>query len=169
MIFQTIQDVSKRVNSLEFRVKVLQSVQLLLTVILIAVALLVNKAHSAVVPKIKAVALAASNAYDVEYDLVLAIIEVESQFNPHAVGGCCGEIGLMQLYPKYHPSASFDIYTNIFLGVKYLSELKAYFEPRYGNAWFVSYNWGYRYPPVDPSRTVYYRKVMLARGKYDIR
>lgn len=68
----------------------------------------------------------ASAAYNVNADLIRAIIQTESRFNPRAVSPV-GAQGLMQLMPvtaKYlGVSDPFDPRQNIFAGVKYLSKL----------------------------------------------
>lgn len=68
----------------------------------------------------------ASALYGVSSDLVRAVIETESGFNPRAVSGV-GAKGLMQLMPRTAHALGiedpFDPKQNIFGGVKYLSAL----------------------------------------------
>ncbi len=72
----------------------------------------------------------AGQAYNICPELLEAIIETESGGNPDAVGEA-GEIGLMQIYPKYHRVRAehlgvyclFAPYGNILVGTDYLSEL----------------------------------------------
>lgn len=68
----------------------------------------------------------ASALYGVSSDLVRAVIQTESGFNPRAVSGV-GAKGLMQLMPRTARALGiedpFDPKQNIFGGVKYLSRL----------------------------------------------
>lgn len=69
-------------------------------------------------------------AYHICPELLEAVIETESGGNPDAVGDL-GEIGLMQVYPKYHMNRAehlkvynlFEPYGNIIVGTDYLAEL----------------------------------------------
>lgn len=68
--------------------------------------------------------------YHICLELLEAVIETESNGNPDAVGDL-GEIGLMQIYPKYHRVRAehlkvynlFDPEGNIRVGADYLAEL----------------------------------------------
>lgn len=68
--------------------------------------------------------------YDICPELLEAVIEEESSGDPDAVGAA-GEIGLMQVYPKYHldraerlgVSNLFSPKGNILVGADYLAEL----------------------------------------------
>ena len=68
----------------------------------------------------------AATTHGVDADLVRAVIQTESRFNPNAVSGV-GAKGLMQLMPKTAKAVGiedpFDPRQNIFGGVKYLSQL----------------------------------------------
>lgn len=97
--------------------------------------------------------------YNLDPHLVQAIIETESNFNIKAVGRSHGEVGLMQLRPKYFPKAKFDVETNIREGVKYLAYVQKICQSRYGDAWFVCYNVGPNRVLKHPTKHVYYRKV----------
>lgn len=103
--------------------------------------------------------------YHIDPVLVLAVIEVESQFKVNAVGKSHGEIGLMQLHPRYFPTATFDVEKNIRLGIEHLSQVKR-MKRSVGCAWFVYYNTGVngkvRYPELHP----YYRKVTEQYPEY---
>ena len=57
----------------------------------------------------------------VDYLLVLAVIQIESGFDPSAVS-YCGSYGLMQLNPRYFPSGLTDA-ENIQAGTAYLGQL----------------------------------------------
>lgn len=69
-------------------------------------------------------------AYGICPELLEAVIETESGGDPDAVGSL-GEIGLMQIYPKYHMNRaeSLGVYSlfaphgNILVGADYLAEL----------------------------------------------
>lgn len=71
-------------------------------------------------------------AYGICPELLMAVIEQESGGNPDAVGAA-GEIGLMQIYPKWHMdrAESLGVYSlfsprgNILVGADYLVELFA--------------------------------------------
>ncbi len=94
----------------------------------------------------------ASREYDVSPQLVLAVIEIESAYNPHAVSPV-GAMGLMQLMPRtgaevaertaerwHGTSTLFEPEANIRLGVAYLRELI----DRYDSirVALAAYNWG---------------------------
>lgn len=96
--------------------------------------------------------LEASGRYDVSPALVLAVIEIESAYNPHAVSPV-GAIGLMQLMPRTGQELAertgerwrgtntlFEPDLNVRLGVAYLRELI----DRYDSvrAALAAYNWG---------------------------
>jgi soluble lytic murein transglycosylase-like protein len=72
-----------------------------------------------------------SRAYQVPVELVEAIIEVESNWSPHAVSSK-GAVGLMQLMPatavRFGVRNRFDIEDNIRGGVTYLAWLIRLFE-----------------------------------------
>ena len=69
-------------------------------------------------------------SYHICPELIEAVIEEESGGDPDAVGDA-GEIGLMQVYPRYHRVRAehlgvynlFDPHGNILVGTDYLSEL----------------------------------------------
>jgi SLT domain-containing protein len=115
----------------------------------------------------------AANRYGVRPDLVRAIIQVESGFNPVAVSRV-GARGLMQLMPRTaaHLGASdlFDPQQNIFAGVKYLSILLDRFDGNVALA-VASYNAGPnavgryrgRIPPFRETRG-YVKKVQAAQA-----
>lgn len=77
-------------------------------------------------PSIKEVVEKASRIYDIDPDLIMAVIQAESGFNPRAVSSK-GAMGLMQLMPatarELGVSDPFDIEDNIMGGVKYLRYL----------------------------------------------
>jgi soluble lytic murein transglycosylase-like protein len=116
---------------------------------------------------------AAADRYGVRQDLVRAIIQVESGFNPVAVSRV-GARGLMQLMPRTaaHLGASdlFDPEQNIYAGVKYLSLLLDRFNGNVALA-VASYNAGPnavgryrgRIPPFRETRG-YVKKVQAAQA-----
>ena len=108
----------------------------------------------------------AAQRYDVSEQLVVAVIEVESQFNPRAVSNK-GAQGLMQLMPATAASLgvrdAFDPRDNIHGGVKHLRFLMERFDndvPRV----LVAYNAGERVAlkqrPVPRETREYVKRVM---------
>lgn len=99
----------------------------------------------------------------IDPSLALAIAEVESRFNPHAVGSI-GEIGLFQLRPEFHPVVPGRVRHNIRVATQYLAQLKRQCA-HYGEAYFVCFNYGpsrkLKYPQLFP----YYSKVKAAQVK----
>jgi len=96
--------------------------------------------------------VAASREHGLQPALVLAVIEVESRFDPYAVSHK-GALGLMQVMPSTGapiarrlgipwrgPQTLFDPHANVRIGVAYLRELI----DRYANvrAALAAYNWG---------------------------
>tara|TARA_R110001592_G_scaffold8540_3_gene46630 strand:- start:347 stop:922 length:576 start_codon:yes stop_codon:yes gene_type:complete len=72
--------------------------------------------------------------YGVEYEMVKAVIQTESNWDHKAVSSA-GAVGLMQILPKTAMSEFqtpkkdlFDPYVNITVGIKYLSELNKHFD-----------------------------------------
>lgn len=100
----------------------------------------------------------AADKYDLDHKLLHAIVRVESNYNPLAIGTKYGELGLFQLRPEYHKCASINIYRNIFCGAKYLYQLKQKYGIKYPKGWFVAFNRGHI--KTDPKKTRYYRLVM---------
>jgi len=84
----------------------------------------------AIEPLVRAVQLAGARV-DLDPLLILAVVAVESRFNPFAESGA-GAQGLMQVIPKYHQdkieaagrgkNALLDPHTNIQVGVRVLKE-----------------------------------------------
>ena len=72
----------------------------------------------------------AGQEYNICPELLEAIIEKESGWDPDAMGQA-GEVGLMQIYPKYHVERAarlgayslFNPESNIWIGADYLEEL----------------------------------------------
>jgi len=72
--------------------------------------------------------------YGVEYEMVKAVIQTESDWNHKAVSSS-GALGLMQILPKTAMSEFqtpkedlFDPYVNVTVGIKYLSKLNKHFD-----------------------------------------
>jgi len=88
-----------------------------------------HKADSAVVQRVIPTAYGAAQMYGLSPTLVLALIAVESRFDPDAMYR--GARGLMQVVPRWHPkvvaeiggrAALFDIEKNILAGTRILDE-----------------------------------------------
>jgi hypothetical protein len=102
----------------------------------------------------------AANDYGVDPSLALAVAEVESGFNPEAVG-TQGELGVFQLHPKFHRRFSIDA------GVEYIKQVRQYCRVSYGRAWIVCYNRGpFADPPEDPANNSYYKRVAAAQKRW---
>ncbi len=134
--------------------------------IYLAVAVLFAMTSDAQEIEIREVAIKHARANGLDPSLVLAVIEVESNFNPNAVGSTHGEIGLMQLHPRFFPGATFSVEENIRLGVEYLARLKRLKAATQGCGWFVSYNTGPNAEIKYPTRHPYYRKVSSVYPNY---
>jgi len=72
--------------------------------------------------------------YGVDYEMVKAVIQTESDWN-HKVVSTSGAIGLMQILPSTAKSEFntpkqdlFDPYVNVTVGIKYLSKLDSHFD-----------------------------------------
>jgi soluble lytic murein transglycosylase-like protein len=114
----------------------------------------------------------AASRYDVPAGLVQAVIQTESNFNPHAVSSA-GAKGLMQLMDStaqtFGVSNSFDPRQNIEGGVRYLHELLQ----RYGNVplALAAYNAGSAavdtyggVPPYAETQAYVQRVLSLCKG-----
>lgn len=124
---------------------------------------------SAVLP----VARVASRLYQIEVHLILAIIKIESNFNPRAVSRV-GARGLMQLMPRTARGNGiedpFDPQQNVMGGTLVLRKFIDYYEGdvMYGlaayNAGYVSTNRARRARLAPRNYSSYVRKVLSARN-----
>lgn len=119
---------------------------------------------SEVNPKILHAVSKAADKYNFDPNLILAIIEVESNFNPKALGKA-GEIGLMQLHPRYFSNIPHGIVGNIDMGVKYLAYTRKHCSHKNGIEFVTCYNRGTKRKLSAPKLTPYYRKVVKAYYK----
>ena len=96
--------------------------------------------------------------HNIEYELALGLIEVESTFRTDAVSyvGC---YGLMQLNPKYFPS-DLSPADNIRYGIEFLEEKLDQYAGDLGAA-LTAYNAGH-----DTGNREYAEKVMAAAGRW---
>ena len=116
----------------------------------------------------------ASEKYNVNYNLIKAVIKAESNFNPQAVSRA-GARGLMQLMPKtayaYQVKDSFEPEGNIEGGVRYLRYLLNLFQ---GDLYLVlaGYNAGenavinYKGIPPYPETRTYVQRVLRFYQEY---
>lgn len=111
-------------------------------------------------PYIESIIVHTATANGVDPQLALAVVEVESGFNPKARGRA-GEVGLFQLHPSYFPNAPEGITKNIELGIKHLMfwETKCYTKTKH--TWVTCFNSGNR-KLKSPQLAPYYRKVISA-------
>ncbi len=130
------------------RLSIIVSLILLVTVIIyfIAINLIYPRKYKDIVEQ-------AASIYNVDPNLIYAVIKQESNFNKNAVSGA-GAKGLMQIMdPTSKQMAKridsiddknydvFEPYTNIHIGTKYLSYLIKYFDGNYYLA-IIAYNAG---------------------------
>jgi soluble lytic murein transglycosylase-like protein len=134
------------------------------TMLLILTIFLVGPAFGESKTQIASQIATVASASGLDPDIAVAIATVESGLNPNAVGGL-GEIGLFQLRPEYHRVIKHNGNHNILVGVAYLVELKTKWAGKYGDAWFVLYNYGPHNVPKHPRQTVYYSRVMKELGR----
>jgi soluble lytic murein transglycosylase-like protein len=137
----------------------------LITLILLTISL---KSQAASTRAILGLATKIASEYGIDPKLAAAIIEVESNFNPKAVGKSHGEIGLFQLRPEFHKCATFKKQENIRCGIKYLAKLKRIKGKQYPDSWWVFYNVGPNRAIKNPHKTAYFRKVSKHLNKKEV-
>jgi hypothetical protein len=99
----------------------------------------------------------------IDPNLALAIAEVESRFNPNAVGRY-GELGVFQLRPEFHRVAKGQTLHNINVATKYLAKLREDCKA-YGDAFYVCFNYGTARKLKHPRQFPYYRRVQAVLNK----
>ncbi len=110
--------------------------------------------------EIEKIIVNSARAHKINPDLALAIAEVESRFNPQAVG-LVGEVGIFQLRPEYHHVSRGNVNRNVDVAMKYLAQLKHECR-QYGDAYFVCFNYGPKRKLKHPRLFPYYKKVQTA-------
>lgn len=95
--------------------------------------------------------------YHIIPELVLAVIEQESQFNPEAIGDSGNSLGLMQIQPRWHSERMqrlgcddlLDPYQNVIVGLDILAEKMA----KGSTEWaLMAYNGGNQYADALQAR-----------------
>lgn len=116
---------------------------------------------SGITPAIQAAVNKAADKYDLDPNLILAVIEVESNFNPKALGRA-GEVGLMQLHPKFFKNPPTNISKNIQLGARHLAYSRQHCPNQKGLEFLTCYNKGTKKALRNPTLNRYYKKVTKA-------
>lgn len=112
-----------------------------------------------------------SGVYNMDPVLSLAVVQVESNFNPNAESPT-KDLGLFQLNPEsfkhYSREQLLDTETNIKLGVQYLAQMKAECVHREGITWLTCYNYGTQNAKrvKQPNLFPYVRKVRRAMEEF---
>jgi soluble lytic murein transglycosylase-like protein len=115
-------------------------------------------------PEILRVVEDASRRHGVDPRLVLAVMKVESNFNVNAKGAA-GEVGLLQLHPRYHLARPGDVTRNVDTGVRYLAYVLRRCRADYGPAAVLCYNHGPFKRLERPLEASYYKKFLKAYNK----
>lgn len=100
----------------------------------------------------------------IDPNLTQAVINVESNGNPFAVGRL-DDSGLMQIRHRLVPETQQQLFqscTNIKRGVEFLKQAREKCKHRLNNTWLVCYNAGLKGGAKirHPSSFIYYKKVM---------
>jgi len=119
----------------------------------LVVSLAVTQAAPQPEPTIEEWLTDAEAQYELPSGLLRAVAWVESKMNPNAVGSA-GEVGLMQLHPRYHNIGG-GIVGQIHTAAKYLRQMIERFGLDLGIA---AYNQG----PRNPKYSEYVRRVKEA-------
>lgn len=112
--------------------------------------------------------LAASASSQIDPYLILAIAQIESSYNPKAVGKI-GEIGLYQLRPEFHPIRKTDsIERQTKIAIKYLKKLQASCFDKVLQCWNMGPTRAkkYKYASTNYERKVLnaYKNLLHSRG-----
>lgn len=108
--------------------------------------------------------MAISPYFDIDPNIAVAVAKQESSLNTEAVGPV-GEVGLMQVRPKYSKYSRKELFNpviNISEGLRMLSFAKKHCKHKKDNTWIICYNLGVhggskvKYPKKFP----YYKKVI---------
>lgn len=107
---------------------------------------------------------------DIDPNLALAVAQVESRFNPNAVGGL-GEQGLFQIMPQYSEYSVKqlkDPIINIREGMRMLNFAKKHCKHKEDKTWLVCYNAGVGGGSKlkHPKKFGYYIEVMKAKKQF---
>ncbi|MDD2899797.1 MAG: lytic transglycosylase domain-containing protein, partial [Desulfuromonadaceae bacterium] len=109
----------------------------------------------------------ASRKYGVDVGLIKAVIQAESDFNPHAVSHA-GARGLMQLMPSTARSLgvsdAFDPEQNVMGGTRFLKDMLQRYNGNIDSA-LAAYNWGPGNVDKRADRLPRETRVYLARVK----
>lgn len=127
------------------------------TILCLLAALILDKANAETREEIEQQIVKTAVENNVDPTLALAIAEVESKFNVNAVG-TRGELGLFQLRPEFHSVIKGATRNNIVVGIKYIALLQRKCK-RYGDAFFVCFNYGPNRRLSNPRHVAYYHKV----------
>lgn len=116
----------------------------------------------------------ASDAYGIRFELVKAMIQVESNFDPNAISKA-GAIGLMQIMPanleEFNLSDPFDPRENVMAGTRYVKHLMKRFDSDLSLT-LAAYNAGpgavdkHQSIPPYPETENYVKKVLTYYNNY---
>lgn len=123
-----------------------------------------------------------ASEYDLNPDLIVAVIRIESSFDPHAVSNK-GALGLMQVMPQYHPLPKgwnpFNIETNIAWGCAVLANyvrkmdshqwaIRAYYAGEKGATWREAEEYLDRIQKAISPVALKSRRTVVARSGHSI-